>query len=103
MADNETKYEAEQLFGCCGFSNQTEGVKCETIDACKTSLDSCPPCAERIQGKINYAFNAAGGLGLFFSFTEVGIKLFRVIDSSSLFIHVCGCTLICWKPKSDTE
>jgi len=71
VADNETKYEAEQLFGCCGFSNQTEGVKCETIDACKTSLDSCPPCAERIQGKINYAFNAAGGLGLFFSFTEI--------------------------------
>jgi len=27
---------------------------------------------ERIQGKTQAAFSAAGGLGLFFSFTEVG-------------------------------
>ena len=27
---------------------------------------------DKIQEKVNSAFNAAGGLGLFFSFTEVG-------------------------------
>jgi len=66
-ADNETKYEAEQLFQCCGFTNDTDGIDCEKL-AC---YNSCPPCSVRIQDKINYAFNAAGGLGLFFSFTEI--------------------------------
>merc|ERR1712038_2213072 len=66
-ADNETKYEAEQLFQCCGFTNDTDGIDCEKL-AC---YDSCPPCSVRIQDKINYAFNAAGGLGLFFSFTDL--------------------------------
>ena len=78
-ADNQTKLEAEQLFGCCGFDNHTQGIDCQAVDRCKTEQGTgefnngfnCPTCKAAIQDKINYAFNAAGGLGLFFSFTEV--------------------------------
>ena len=30
----------------------------------------CPTCSEKLKSKIGYAFNMAGGFGLFFSFTE---------------------------------
>lgn len=68
------KLEAEQYFGCCGFKNFSEGVSCDQVEECKGSNETtttCPTCEEAIQDKIDYAFNAAGGLGLFFSFTEV--------------------------------
>jgi len=69
-ADNQTKLEAEQLFGCCGFDNHTQGIECVAVERCGADLN-CPTCKAAIQDKINYAFNAAGGLGLFFSFTEI--------------------------------
>lgn len=31
----------------------------------------CPTCLETLESKIDYAFNTAGGLGLFFAFTEL--------------------------------
>jgi len=83
-ADNQTKLEAEQLFGCCGFDNHTQGIDCAAVNRCNpeqqgavefnsnTKINwNCPTCKAAIQDKINYAFNAAGGLGLFFSFTEI--------------------------------
>jgi tetraspanin-13/31 len=74
--DNETRFEAETVFQCCGFDNYTQGVSCEKVPTCGPQNPTepkwnCPMCAEAIQDKINYAFNAAGGLGLFFSFTEL--------------------------------
>ena len=70
-ADNATKLEAEQLFGCCGYDSPTQGIQCDDVERCKQG--ACPTCQAAIKDKINYAFNAAGGLGLFFSFTEVGV------------------------------
>jgi len=74
-ADNQTKLDAEKFFDCCGLTNVTEeGYKCEELkcyNVNKKSLESCGPCMPKIQDKINAAFNAAGGLGLFFSFTEL--------------------------------
>lgn len=64
------KFEAERYFKCCGFLNDTEGVRCQEIAECTTPA-GCPPCVDQFKGKINKAFNTAGGLGLFFSFTEV--------------------------------
>jgi len=73
-ADNSTKFDAEKIFNCCGLTNSTtEGVRCEELP-CHQS--GCSTCMDTIQEKINSAFNAAGGLGLFFSFTEfIGIWL----------------------------
>jgi len=72
-ADNATKFDAESIFNCCGLTNQTEGVRCDELSCHK---DGCSTCMDTIQEKINSAFNAAGGLGLFFSFTEfIGIWL----------------------------
>jgi len=68
-ADNATKLEAEQLFGCCGYDSPTQGIQCDDVERCKQG--ACPTCQAAIKDKINYAFNAAGGLGLFFSFTEL--------------------------------
>ena len=33
-------------------------------------ITGCPTCTEKLESKIGYAFNMAGGLGLFFAFTE---------------------------------
>ena len=50
------------------------------IDDCKdpslinngTRLDfGCPTCTDSLDSKIDKAFNATGGLGLFFSFAEL--------------------------------
>lgn len=68
-APDSLKFEAEKYFQCCGFRNDTEGVRCAEIPICNT-VASCPPCVDQFKGKINGAFNTAGGLGLFFSFTE---------------------------------
>jgi tetraspanin-13/31 len=72
-ADNETIFDAEKLFDCCGLSNISEGVGCDqlTCAAGAKGVESCAPCMVKLQEKINSAFNAAGGLGLFFSFTEL--------------------------------
>ncbi|TRY68470.1 hypothetical protein TCAL_06848 [Tigriopus californicus] len=66
----ELKFEAEQFFQCCGFEIANEGVRCSEIAACGESL-TCPTCQGLLKGRINKAFNSAGGIGLFFSFTEL--------------------------------
>jgi tetraspanin-13/31 len=78
-ADNDTKNDAQVAFKCCGFqsnANSTgddfDGFKCDAINACGDGpVFNCPTCKEAVEDKINYAFNASGGVGLFFAFTEV--------------------------------
>jgi len=43
------------------------------------STGNCQTCYSKISGKVNYSFNLAGGLGLFFSFTELfgGLVAYR--------------------------
>lgn len=78
-AANSTKFDAEKAFHCCGLNNFTEGVECSKIPDCKGTPMGCPTCMQRIQDKTQAAFSVAGGLGLFFSFTEFvgGIIAFR--------------------------
>lgn len=73
VADNGTKMDTQTIFDCCGLKNVTEGYKCEALHCALPDKDikKCNPCMDKIQEKINAAFNAAGGLGLFFSFTEL--------------------------------
>ena len=40
------------------------------ITTTSTYIFVCPTCSEKLESKIDYAFNTAGGLGLFFAFTE---------------------------------
>merc|ERR1712013_288168 len=46
-------------------------ARCYTKDKNSTMSDKCPTCYSIITDKVNSGFNAAGGLGLFFSFTEL--------------------------------
>jgi len=76
-ATDSTKKDAERIFDCCGLNNVTEGIECQKYTVCgKQNATNCLPCMGKITEKVDAAFNAAGGLGLFFSFTEfVGIWL----------------------------
>jgi tetraspanin-13/31 len=78
--DDTTKFTAEKYFGCCGFNSneynttESDGFDCGKIDKCMPVTNgsySCPTCKERIKGKIGVAFSGSGGVGLFFSFTEI--------------------------------
>jgi len=79
----------EQQFDCCGlgiYENNTEykhptkedhewSVKNEVFkegDICyDDDSNACPSCFSAVSGKVQGGFNAAGGLGLFFSFPEL--------------------------------
>ncbi|PSN33895.1 Tetraspanin-31 [Blattella germanica] len=90
----DTKDEVQQAFSCCGFHRDTNNdtVKnitihdpmdnpvCHKDPRCCGGYPTdchCPPCIGKLQTTISYAFKLCGGIGLFFSFTEViGCGLF---------------------------
>lgn len=65
--DNSTIKLAEQTFICCGLQDNSTGFECNTLQC----SPNCPPCMEAIEDKVNSAFRYVGGLGLFFSLTEL--------------------------------
>ncbi|XP_019872401.1 tetraspanin-13 isoform X2 [Aethina tumida] len=82
--DNMTKLEVQESFKCCGFEPKVDKIhshpSCVTQihKTCCPSEDkcNCPPCMEKLQTTINYAFKLCGWIGLFFSFTEfMGVLL----------------------------
>jgi tetraspanin-13/31 len=83
-SSDATKLQAEKYFGCCGFTNHTEGVECKKVPVCDNNGTHCPTCKEMIHDKIDYAFDAAGGLGLFFSFTELAAIVYAFIFRKQL-------------------
>ncbi|KAJ1528107.1 hypothetical protein ONE63_008021 [Megalurothrips usitatus] len=58
----------ETTFSCCGFEKSNGSVTTPAKDCAQTNL---PPCKEKLQNIIDHAFKLCGGIGLFFSFTEV--------------------------------
>jgi len=93
--------QAEQTFDCCGLGVMENGTvyltpneadikwsidhkvfdnypsaKCHH-DAKGTTSQDCQTCFSLITDKVNSGFNGAGGLGLFFSFSEVCFILSR--------------------------
>jgi len=71
-APNTTKADAERIFDCCGLNSVEEGIECQKYTECgKQNKTNCLPCMGKITEKVDAAFNAAGGIGLFFSFTEL--------------------------------
>lgn len=70
-SSNQTRLEVEKAFGCCGFSNTTESPNSDCLkDICNSSPD-CPTCEVKLDSVIRYGFRISGGMGLFFSFTEI--------------------------------
>jgi len=71
---NDVKFTAESIFNCCGLNkadmNETQ-VRCKELECFKDSIDSCKPCFEEIEDTVHAAFKKIGGLGLFFSLTEL--------------------------------
>lgn len=80
----------QDTFLCCGFNatSPTTTVaianpnepSCELVNkkCCVDSQDPlchCGPCGPLLEDKIDYAFKLCGGLGIFFSFTEVSTLL----------------------------
>ncbi|CAG0918977.1 unnamed protein product [Notodromas monacha] len=83
-AGNETHESIQQMFECCSFESlPPEGSTCEKIPACcdpgtnatdccrSKSTCKCKTCRETLLPNLSYAYKVSGGLGLFFSFTEV--------------------------------
>jgi len=82
-APDAIKNSADSSLNCCGFYSNgtlpsTEAQRCEA----NTNLEctnfgklnatgNCDNCREKVEDKVDNAFNASGGLGLFFSFTEL--------------------------------
>ncbi|XP_051159952.1 tetraspanin-31 isoform X2 [Leptopilina boulardi] len=68
----DLKQKVQETFSCCGFNDTLSSVHCPEICTQK----GCPPCMQKLQSTIDYAFKLCGSIGLFFSFTEfVGVLL----------------------------
>ncbi|KAH8312094.1 hypothetical protein KR044_009370 [Drosophila immigrans] len=80
--------QVQQKFLCCGFNATIDSTistnsvvasiepSCVDVNkqCCVDSQDPkchCGPCGPLLEDKIDYAFKLCGGLGIFFSFTEV--------------------------------
>lgn len=80
----DVKEQVQERFQCCGFQSRImpnnatmDYPSCSLIDrvCCKDMPVSiqcqCQPCMENLKETIDYAFKLCGGIGLFFSFTEL--------------------------------
>ena len=95
---------ADVSLNCCGFY---ENGTLPTLDAgrCQKNTDlectnfgklnatgNCDNCRDKVEDKVDSAFNASGGLGLFFSFTEVSLVWRKILIMKHYFAAV-------WKVK----
>ncbi|XP_059154703.1 tetraspanin-13-like isoform X2 [Physella acuta] len=96
MSEPMTKDDVQHQFNCCGFEEQNLNVSnplghppCQALAACcppastapcctgvyssAEDLTPCPcdKCLDKLRPIIYNAFSATGGIGLFFSFTEI--------------------------------
>ncbi|XP_048856331.1 tetraspanin-31-like [Brienomyrus brachyistius] len=70
MLQNETKVELEKNLNCCGLLNITAEYQHFTCQAqCRNYV--CQTCGEKMLQHSAEALKILGGVGLFFSFTEI--------------------------------
>lgn len=80
----DVKEQVQERFQCCGFQSRimppnttADYPSCTVVDRiCCKNMDispncQCQPCMEKLKETIDYAFKLCGGIGLFFSFTEL--------------------------------
>uniref|UniRef100_UPI0037E79BDB LOW QUALITY PROTEIN: tetraspanin-13b n=1 Tax=Semicossyphus pulcher TaxID=241346 RepID=UPI0037E79BDB len=60
--------DVEKSLNCCGFRQVDNNATCEAV--CFPN-HVCVPCAQKIQEHAGEALRFVGGVGLFFSFTEI--------------------------------
>ncbi|XP_033505839.1 tetraspanin-13b isoform X3 [Epinephelus lanceolatus] len=63
-----TQRDVEKSLNCCGFKQVDPNISC---DAACFPNHSCLPCANKIQEHAGEVLRFVGGIGLFFSFTEI--------------------------------
>ncbi|XP_063064205.1 tetraspanin-31 [Engraulis encrasicolus] len=74
---NTTKLDLENKLNCCGLFNTTDTVELFNSDyamcnaPCKTSPAGCQTCGYMMLEHASEALRILGGVGLFFSFTEI--------------------------------
>ncbi|XP_021097071.1 tetraspanin-31 isoform X3 [Heterocephalus glaber] len=70
---NNTRHELERSFDCCGLFNLTtqyqDDASCNAL--CKNRSSTCQMCGEIFLKHSDEALKILGGVGLFFSFTEI--------------------------------
>lgn len=83
QVDMEVKQQVQMTFSCCGFDSRQNTTylypSCAAVDkiCCADDPDNfngdcgCKPCMKELKATIDYAFKLCGGIGLFFSFTEL--------------------------------
>ncbi|XP_028607979.1 tetraspanin-31 [Grammomys surdaster] len=74
VLSNSTRHELERSFDCCGLFNLTtlhlqDDTSCSAM--CKTRSSMCQMCGEMFLKHSDKALKILGGVGLFFSFTEI--------------------------------
>ncbi|XP_012507706.1 PREDICTED: tetraspanin-31 isoform X3 [Propithecus coquereli] len=74
VMSNKTRDELERSFDCCGLFNFTTLYQqdydfCTAI--CKSQSPTCQMCGEKFLKHSDEALKILGGVGLFFSFTEI--------------------------------
>ncbi|KAK7810739.1 hypothetical protein U0070_027467 [Myodes glareolus] len=74
VMSNSTRHELEKSFDCCGLFNLTapypqDDTACSAM--CKTRSSVCQMCGEKFLKHSDKALKILGGVGLFFSFTEI--------------------------------
>ncbi|XP_051026203.1 tetraspanin-31 [Acomys russatus] len=73
VMSNSTRHEFERSFDCCGLFNLTtlhlQEDSCTAM--CKTRSSTCQMCGEKFLKHSDKALKILGGVGLFFSFTEI--------------------------------
>ncbi|XP_006859561.1 PREDICTED: tetraspanin-31 [Chrysochloris asiatica] len=74
VMSNTTRNELERSLDCCGlfnltYQNQQDSTSCYAI--CKNRNPPCQVCGEKILNHSDEALKILGGVGLFFSFTEI--------------------------------
>ncbi|XP_046875611.1 tetraspanin-13b isoform X2 [Hypomesus transpacificus] len=63
-----TQGDVEKNLNCCGFRHVEVNMTC---DAACFPNHSCTPCGDKIQKHAGEVLRFVGGIGLFFSFTEI--------------------------------
>ncbi|XP_038077061.1 tetraspanin-31-like isoform X1 [Patiria miniata] len=77
----ETKADIQKGLDCCGFNgNDTTHPDCAKLTCCKgkeqMNCSSCEPCDTKLDAVFYQGLHYSGGVGLFFSFTElIGVWL----------------------------
>jgi len=66
-SSNATIWDAEYNFNCCGLNSKTTGYQCDKLPC----YSQCLPCLDIITKRSSDNLQLAGGIGLFFSFTEI--------------------------------